>query len=160
MYYTDKPNVFPQQKLEIPYNILFILKSSIFTLYKDNISTFLWFNCQINFKSIKIPYNILFMLKTSIYTLFKVNIEFFISSNCQKKNNSNELSFLWLNPIHTFCDTNLQTIHYHFFLLKVSQNIQAIPESSFASGFSINKTFHFVSPSTSIIEYSESAYKS
>lgn len=124
MYYTDKPNVFPQQKLEIPYNILF-------------------------------------MLKTSIYTLFKVNIEFFISSNCQKKkNNSNELSFLWLNPIHTFCDTNLQTIHYHFFLLKVSQNIQAIPESSFASGFSINKTFHFASPSTSIIEYSESAYKS
>lgn len=85
MYYTDKPNVFPQQKLEIPYNILFILKSSIFTLYKDNISTFIWFNCQINFKSIKIPYNILFMLKASIYTLFKVNIEFSISSNCQKK---------------------------------------------------------------------------
>ena len=41
MYYTDKPNVFPQQKLEIPYNILFILKTSIFTLYKDNISTFI-----------------------------------------------------------------------------------------------------------------------
>ena len=123
MYYTDKPNVFPQEKLKIPYNILFILKTSIFTLYKDNINIF-------------------------------------ISSNCQKKNNSNELSFLWLNPIHTFCDTNLQTIHYHFFLLKVSQNIQAIPESSFASGFPINKTFHFASPSTSIIEYSESAYKS
>ena len=152
MYYTDKPNVFPQQKLEIPYNILFILKSSIFTLYKDNISTFLWFNCQINVKSIKIPYNILFMLKTSIYILFKVNIEFSYHPTVKKKNNSNELSFLWLNPIHTFCDTNLQTIHYHFFLLKVSQNIQAIPESSFASGFSINKTFHFVSPSTSIIE--------
>ena len=75
-------------------------------------------------------------------------------------NNSNELSFLWLNPIYTFCNTNFQTIHYHFFLLKVCQNIQAIPESSFASGFPINKTFHFASPSTSIIEYSESAYKS
>jgi len=124
MYYTDKPNVFPQQKLEIPYNILF-------------------------------------MLKTSILTLFKVNIEIFcVIQLSKKKNNSNELSFLWLNPIHTFCDTNLQTIHYHFFLLKVSQNIQAIPESSFASGFSINKTFHFASPSTSIIEYYESAYKS
>ena len=46
MYYTKKPNVFPQEKLEIPYNILFILKTSIFTLYKDNISTFIWFNCQ------------------------------------------------------------------------------------------------------------------
>ena len=78
----------------------------------------------------------------------------------KKKNNSNELSFLWLNPIYTFCDTNLQAIHYHFFLLKVSQNIQTIPESPFASGFPINKTFHFASPSTSIIEYSESAYKS
>lgn len=122
---------------------------------------FLLPNCQINFKSIKIPYNILFMLKTSILTLFKVNIEIFcVIQLSKKKNNSNELSFLWLNPIHTFCDTNLQAIHYHFFLLKVSQNIQAIPESSFASGFSINKTFHFASPSTSIIEYYESAYKS
>ena len=160
MYYTDKPNVFPQQKLKIPYNILSVPKRIICTLYKVYTPIFIQSNCQLNFKSIKIPYNILFILKTSIYTLFKVNIEFFISSNCQKKNNSNELSFLWLNPIHTFCDTNLQTIHYHFFLLKVSQNIQAIPESSFASGFSINKTFHFASPSTSIIEYSESAYKS
>ena len=85
MYYTDKPNVFPKQKLEIPYNILFILKSSIFTLYKDNISTFLWFNCQINVKSIKIPYNILFMLKTSIYILFKVNIEFSYHPTVKKK---------------------------------------------------------------------------
>ena len=80
--------------------------------------------------------------------------------NIQKKNSSNELSFLWLNPIYTFCDTNLQAIHYHFFLLKVSQNIQTIPESPFASGFPINKTFHFASPSRTIIEYSESAYKS
>ena len=160
MYYTDKPNVFPQEKIKIPYNILSVPKRIICTLYKAYINTFMWFNCQINFKSIIIPHNILSMLKASIYTLLKVNIELFISSNWQKKNNSNELSFLWLNPIHTFCDTNLQTIHYHFFLLKVSQNIQAIPESSFASGFPINKTFHFASPSTSIIEYSESAYKS
>ena len=124
MYYTKKPNVFPQEKLKIPYNILSISK-------------------------------------TSIYTLLKVNIEFFISFNCRKKkNNSNELSFLLLNPIYTFCNTNFQTIHYHFFLLKVCQNIQAIPESSFASGFPINKTFHFASPSTFIIEYSEYAYKS
>lgn len=123
MYYTNKPNELPQEKPKTPYNILFVLKTIIYALYKDNIHVF---------KRI----------------------------NCQKKNNSNELSFLWLNPIYTFCDTNLQTIHYHFFLLKVSQNIQAIPESSFASGFSINKTFHFASPSTSIIEYSESAYKS
>ena len=124
MYYTKKPNVFPQEKLKIPYNILSISK-------------------------------------TSIYTLLKVNIEFFISFNCRKKkNNSNELSFLLLNPIYTFCNTNFQTIHYHFFLLKVCQNIQAIPESSFASGFPINKTFHFASPSTLIIEYSEYAYKS
>ena len=123
MYYTDKPNVFPQEKLKIPYNILFILKTSIFTLYK----VYIWV---------------------------------FIHTNCQKKNNSNELSFLWLNPIYTFCNTNFQPIHYHFFLLKVCQNIQTIPESSFACGFPINKTFHFASPSTSIIEYSESAYKS
>lgn len=40
MYYTDKPNVFPQQKLEIPYNILFMLKASIFTLFKVNIEIF------------------------------------------------------------------------------------------------------------------------
>ena len=77
MYYTDKPNVFPQEKLKIPYNILSMLKASIFTLYKDNIRTFMWFNCQINFKSIIIPYNILSMLKISIYTLLKVNIELF-----------------------------------------------------------------------------------
>ena len=37
MYYTDNPNVFPQQKLEIPYNILFMLKTSIYTLFKVNI---------------------------------------------------------------------------------------------------------------------------
>lgn len=40
MYYTDKPNVIPQQKLEIPYNILFMLKASIFTLFKVNIEIF------------------------------------------------------------------------------------------------------------------------
>lgn len=101
-----------------------------------------------------------FILKTSIFTLYNAYTAIFIQSNCQKKNSSNELSFLLLNPIYTFCNTNFQTIHYHFFLLKVGQNIQAIPESSFASGFPINKTFHFASPSTSIIEYSESAYKS
>ena len=77
MYFTTKA--------KNPIQHFIHTKIIYFTLYKDNISTFLWFNCQINFKSIKIPYNILFMLKTSIYTLFKVNIEFFISSNCQKK---------------------------------------------------------------------------
>ena len=100
------------------------------------------------------------MLKTFIFALYKDNIEVFKRINCQKKNNSNELSFLWLNPIYAFCNTNFQSIHYHFFLLKVCQNIQAIPESSFTSGFPINKAFHFTSPSRTIIEYSESAYKS
>ena len=101
MYYTDKPNVFPQEKLKIPYNILFILKTSIFTLYKDNISTFIWFNCQINFKSIKIPYNILFMLKASIFTLFKVNIEIFVWYNCRKKRiiQTNYPFFGWIQYI-------------------------------------------------------------
>ena len=35
MYYTDKPNVFPQQKLKIPYNILSAKKES-FVLYIDS----------------------------------------------------------------------------------------------------------------------------
>ena len=38
---NGKRLVLPQEKLKIPYNILFILKTSIFTLYKDNISTFI-----------------------------------------------------------------------------------------------------------------------
>ena len=46
MYYTDNPNVFPQQKLEIPYNILFMLKTSIYTLFKVNIEFFISSNCQ------------------------------------------------------------------------------------------------------------------
>ena len=46
MYYTDKPNVIPQEKLEIPYNILFMLKASIFTLFKANIEIFVWYNCR------------------------------------------------------------------------------------------------------------------
>lgn len=46
MYYTDKPNIFPQQKLEIPYNILFMLKTSIYTLFKVNIEFFISSNCQ------------------------------------------------------------------------------------------------------------------
>ena len=85
MYYTDKPNVFPQEKIKIPYNILLVSKAIIYTLYKAYINTFMWFNCQINFKSIIIPYNILFMLKTSIYTLFKVNIEFSYHPTVKKK---------------------------------------------------------------------------
>ena len=85
MYYTDKPNVFPQEKLKIPYNILSVPKRIICTLYKAYTPIFIKFNCQINFKSIIIPHNILSMLKASIYTLLKVNIELFISSNCQKK---------------------------------------------------------------------------
>ena len=98
MYYTKKPNVFPQEKLKIPYNILSISKASIIILFKGNIEIFMWFNCQINFKSIKIPYNILFMLKASIYTLLKVNIEFFISFNCRKKRiiQTNYPFFCWI----------------------------------------------------------------
>lgn len=101
MYYTDKPNVFPQEKLKIPYNILSMLKASIFTLYKDNIRTSMWFNCQINFKSIIIPYNILSVSKESIFTLLKVNIELFISSNCQKKRiiQTNYPFFGWIQYI-------------------------------------------------------------
>ena len=101
MYYTDKPNVFPQEKLKIPYNILSMLKASIFTLYKDNIRTSMWFNCQINFKSIIIPYTILSVSKESIFTLLKVNIELFISSNCQKKRiiQTNYPFFGWIQYI-------------------------------------------------------------
>ena len=47
MYYTKKPNVFPQEKLKIPYNILSMSKASIITLFKGNIEIFMWFNCQI-----------------------------------------------------------------------------------------------------------------
>ena len=46
MYYTKKPNVFPQEKLKIPYNILFMLKASIYTLLKVNIEFFISFNCR------------------------------------------------------------------------------------------------------------------
>ena len=78
MYYTDKPNVFPQEKLKIPYNILSVPKRIICTLYKAYTPIFIKSNCQINFKSIIIPYNILSMSKASIFTLFKVNIEIFV----------------------------------------------------------------------------------
>ena len=46
MYYTKKPNVFPQEKLKIPYNILFMLKASIYTLLKVNIEFSISFNCR------------------------------------------------------------------------------------------------------------------
>ena len=101
MYYTDKPNVFSQQKLEIPYNILSVPKRIIYTLYKVYTPIFIQSNCQINFKSIKIPYNILFILKTSILTLFKVNIEIFVWYNCRKKRiiQTNYPFFGWIQYI-------------------------------------------------------------
>ena len=101
MYYTDKPNVFSQQKLEIPYNILSVPKRIICTLYKVYTPIFIQSNCQINFKSIKIPYNILFILKTSILTLFKVNIEIFVWYNCRKKRiiQTNYPFFGWIQYI-------------------------------------------------------------
>ena len=101
MYYTDKPNVFPQEKLKIPYNILLVSKAIIYALYKAYINTFMWFNCQINFKSIIIPHNILSMLKASIYTLLKVNIEIFVWYNCRKKRiiQTNYPFFGWIQYI-------------------------------------------------------------
>ena len=101
MYYTDKPNVFSQQKLKIPYNILSVPKRIICTLYKVYTPIFIQSNCQINFKSIKIPYNILFMLKASIFTLFKVNIEIFVWYNCRKKRiiQTNYPFFGWIQYI-------------------------------------------------------------
>ena len=101
MYYTDKPNVFPQEKLKIPYNILSAQKRIICTLYKAYTPIFIQSNCQINFKSIKIPYNILFMLKASIFTLFKVNIEIFVWYNCRKKRiiQTNYPFFGWIQYI-------------------------------------------------------------
>ena len=47
MYYTDKPNVFPQEKLKIPYNILKCQKTSISSLHKVQMIVFLLPNCQI-----------------------------------------------------------------------------------------------------------------
>ena len=41
MYYTKKPNVFPQEKLKIPYNILSTSKASIIILFKGNIEIFM-----------------------------------------------------------------------------------------------------------------------
>ena len=41
LYYTDKPNVFPQEKIKIPYNILLVSKAIIYTLYKAYINTFM-----------------------------------------------------------------------------------------------------------------------
>ena len=41
LYYTDKPNVFPQEKIKIPYNILLVSKTIIYTLYKAYINTFM-----------------------------------------------------------------------------------------------------------------------
>ena len=46
MYYTDKPNVFPQEKLKIPYNILSAQKRIICTLYKAYTPIFIQSNCQ------------------------------------------------------------------------------------------------------------------
>ena len=46
MYYTDKPNVFPQEKLKIPYNILSTQKRIICTLYKAYTPIFIQSNCQ------------------------------------------------------------------------------------------------------------------
>ena len=47
MYYTDKPNVIPQEKLKIPYNTLKYLKTSISSLHKEQMLVFLLPNCQI-----------------------------------------------------------------------------------------------------------------
>ena len=46
MYYTDKPNVIPQEKLKIPYNILSAQKRIICTLYKAYTPIFIQSNCQ------------------------------------------------------------------------------------------------------------------
>ena len=89
------------------------------------------------FQSIKIQHNILFMLKTSILTLFKVNIEILVI-NCRKKRiiQTNYPFFFVESNIALSATRTFKPSIIISFLLKVCQNIQAIPESSFANWIS------------------------